>query len=291
MRVSMDGIDVRTGLDKEMVMTSKYALLKGALSGTGTVSVTRNGTPSVVTIPHGLGYIPFVQASFSDTNIIYWNTANYILFPVNDFDGITEFSVIAKADSTNVYLTFTVNDLSTTFGNESAGTTNYNFGNLSPARVLLNNTFTAISGDKLESISFYAKKKDGNATIVVSLYRIEAGLPTTKFAGGSVSVNSTTMQIWTVSMGSAAMTAGHTYGVAIGGFAGNESALEYYTTIPLDSGFGNEVSHRATTEQDLPANWNHVGYRSTIPPLWATITRASINIAYSYNIFIDRGKL
>lgn len=291
MRVSMDGIDVKTGLDKEMVMTSKYALLKGTLSGTGTVSVARDGTPEVVTIPHGLGYIPFVQASFSDTNQIYWNTDNYIFFPLYDFDGTTEFVVKASADATNVYLTFIVADLTSRFGNYSSGTTNYNWGDESPARVLLNNTFTAISGDVLESISFYAKKNDANEDINVSLYRIESGLPTTKFGAGIVTVDSTTMQIWTVSMGSAALTAGHTYGVAIGGFGGNESGGVYNTTIPMDAGSGNEVSCREVTEQSLPASWDHDNYRSTIPALWATITRAAIDIDYTYTIFIDKGKL
>lgn len=110
-RISMDGVDVKTGADEDMVLTSKYSMLKGTISGTGTVSVPRDGTPEVVTIAHGLGYIPFVQASFSDTDGAYWNTTNYILMPVFSFDGATEFSATATADDTNIYLTFTVADL------------------------------------------------------------------------------------------------------------------------------------------------------------------------------------
>ena len=300
-RISQEGIDVKTGTDKEMVLTSKYSIFKGSIQGTGTTSVARDGTPTTVTIAHGLGYIPMVQAFCKDLDDVTAAPNVYLPLPVvglyDDGEGaFYQWNYIVKADSTNIYLVFTFEDLITTFGNNSSGTTEYLFGDESEARVILKNgyttrTHTAISGDVLESISFYAKKEDGNATIVVSLYRIESGLPTTKFGSGSVSVNSTTMQVWTVDMGSLALTAGHEYGVAIGGFEGNQSASEYYTTIPLDSGSGNEVSLRNTTEQSLPANWNHVGYRSTVPPLWATITRAAIDIDYTYTIFIDKGKL
>ena len=111
MRISQTGVDVKTGTNAEMILTSKYSMLKGSIQGTGSVSVVRDGTPMIVTIPHGLGYIPMVQALFSDRNQKYWNTANYILFPVYDFDGVTEFFCSATADTTNVYLKFIVADL------------------------------------------------------------------------------------------------------------------------------------------------------------------------------------
>lgn len=285
-RISQEGVDVKTGLDKQMVLTSKYSIFKGSIQGTGTVLVPRNGTPTTVTIPHGLGYAPMAQAFFS--NEVLFGSDVYIPAPAVFFDGSTQFNAVVSSDSTNVYITFTTEDLITTFGNNSSGTTDYAWGDESPARVLLNNTYTAISGDKIDSISFYAKKYDATEDIDVSLYRIESGLPTTKFGGGTVSVNDGTMQVWTVSMGGVALTAGHEYGVAIGGFGGNESAGEFNTIIPLDFGSGNEVSCRETTEQDLPETWDHDGYRSTIPPIWATITRADVSINYTYTIFIDR---
>lgn len=285
-RISQEGVDVKTGLDKQMVLTSKYSIFKGSIQGTGTVSVPRNGTPTTVTIPHGLGYAPMAQAFFS--NEVLFGSDVYIPVPAVFFDGSTQFNAVVSSDSTNVYITFTTEDLITTFGNNSSGTTEYGLGDESPARVLLSNTFTAISGDTIDSISFYAKKAFATESIDVSLYRIESGLPTTKFGGGTVSVNDGTMQVWTVSMGGVALTAGHEYGVAIGGFGGNESAGEFNTIIPLDFGSGNEVSCRETTEQSLPASWDHDGYRSTIPPIWATITRADVSINYTYTIFIDR---
>ena len=61
-RISQEGVDVKTGLDKQMVLTSKYSIFKGSIQGSGTVSVPRDGTPTTVTIPHGLGYAPMAQA-------------------------------------------------------------------------------------------------------------------------------------------------------------------------------------------------------------------------------------
>lgn len=110
MRISQDGVDVKTGSDEEMILTSKYSMLKGSTAGTGTVVVPRDDSTTTVTIQHGLGYIPMVQALFSDRNMAYWNTDNYILFPVYDTDGSTEFFCSATADSTNVYLNFGVSD-------------------------------------------------------------------------------------------------------------------------------------------------------------------------------------
>lgn len=57
-RISKDGVNVRTGDDKDMVFTSKFSLLKGTLEGSGAKSVSASST-GTVTITHSLGYIPF----------------------------------------------------------------------------------------------------------------------------------------------------------------------------------------------------------------------------------------
>lgn len=111
MRISQEGIDVKTGSDDEMVLTSKYSIFKGSIQGAGSTSVERDGTPKTITVAHGLGYIPMVQAMFSDTNQTYWNTDNYILCPVYNFDGSTVFLARVTADSTNIYITFIIEDL------------------------------------------------------------------------------------------------------------------------------------------------------------------------------------
>lgn len=292
MKISQEGVDVKTGTDDEMVLTSKYSIFKGSLKGSGTTSVKRDGTTTTITIPHGLGYAPMVQAMVSDKNSIYFSSSNYITGPRYDFDGSTEFSFQVKSDSTNAYLTFDFNDLSDQiFGYPVQGSTNYVFGDETPAIAFITETYIANAGDVLESVSFYAKERDNAETIEVGVYRIQSGLPTTRIASGSVNVNDTTMQIWTVSMGSVALTAGYEYGVAIGGWGGNQSAGEYNTTVPMDSFATNQISFREATEQSLPTMWDHDSYGILIPSVWATVSRGAIDLDYSYTIFIDKANI
>jgi len=106
-RISAEGVDVKTGDDKDMVVTSKYSILKGILSGSGTATVTRYGTETVITIAHNLGYIPSVQA-FSDIANV---SGLYGQMPMYLFDGAyTEYWSQVSADDTNIYLTFGIYD-------------------------------------------------------------------------------------------------------------------------------------------------------------------------------------
>lgn len=285
MRISMDGVDVKTGSDKEMVLTSKYSMLKGTLSGTGTTSVDRDGTPKVITIPHGLGYIPFVQASFSDPDGVYWNTTNYILTPVFSTDGSTEFSATATADATNVYLTFTVADQSNIIGYNSIGSSNINLGSSNEAFCNTGNSFIARTGDVCTGIFFYGKKVTADETVAVSLYTMSGGVPVTKVGtGGSINVNSTTAQWWSTGALSDALTDGVEYVVAFGGWGGGVGSEN--TKLYFDAGGG--VSSNSSTS--LSSTWNEVGSQNYQFSLYATFSRAPIDINYSYNIFIDKGK-
>lgn len=58
-RISLSGQDVKTCTDLNTIVNSKYGLLKGAISGTGTLNI---GFPALAeaTIAHNLGYIPYV---------------------------------------------------------------------------------------------------------------------------------------------------------------------------------------------------------------------------------------
>lgn len=113
-RLAPDNVDAATGADKDMALTSKYALLKGSLSGSGTVSVDRDATETVVTIAHGLSHIPIVQAFVNDPDGIIINPSYYYPIPtgflVEDLGTTTFFVCRARADATNVYLTFTIED-------------------------------------------------------------------------------------------------------------------------------------------------------------------------------------
>ena len=102
-RISRTGIDVKTGDDKDMVITSKYPNLKGNLSGSGPVSVTEDGVNVTVNVAHGLGYIPMAQGFWSENN------SNFGLLPYFNYLHPNQLSHNIKADSTNVILKF--NDL------------------------------------------------------------------------------------------------------------------------------------------------------------------------------------
>ena len=109
-RISANGVDVKTGADKDMVVTSKYEMLKGTLTGSGTVSAPQDGSITTVTVAHGLGYIPMVQAYAKDRDGDYFNQY-YFLMPAYDFSLGTEIIWKVRADATNIYLDFGYNDL------------------------------------------------------------------------------------------------------------------------------------------------------------------------------------
>ena len=70
-RISKTGVDVKTGDDKDMIITSKYSCLKGFISGGGVTTVT-SGTPEILTITHNLGYIPFGFSYFYNSSYGDW---------------------------------------------------------------------------------------------------------------------------------------------------------------------------------------------------------------------------
>lgn len=109
-RISKTGVDVKTGDDKDMVLTSKYPVLKGSLSGSGVVSVPRTAATQTVTIAHGLGYIPMVQAFYNDRDGDEFDPNYFYEFPAATIWGVVDFYFEVKADATNVYLLFSIDD-------------------------------------------------------------------------------------------------------------------------------------------------------------------------------------
>lgn len=98
-RISIPGQDVKTCSDLDTVVNSKYANLKGTLSGGGTKSVPHN-TVQTVTIAHNLGFIPFVSA-FVDIG-----TGSFTTIPTYLISGVDQQTFWVKADDTNVYIKF-----------------------------------------------------------------------------------------------------------------------------------------------------------------------------------------
>ena len=104
-RISKTGVDVKTGDDVDMVVTSKYSNLKGCLTGSGTVtfSDTIFSETKTVTIAHGLGYIPTARVSVHSIEAI--SSGNYVETPYI-FGFADRFYVYKhKANSTNLIIT------------------------------------------------------------------------------------------------------------------------------------------------------------------------------------------
>lgn len=99
-RISKNGVDVKTGSDKDMVLTSKYSTLKGNINGSGTAAFTE-GSEHTVTIAHGLGYIPSVFFL-----VEMYGGGEYYPTPLFDSGGLYTEYYYAYADATNVYLKF-----------------------------------------------------------------------------------------------------------------------------------------------------------------------------------------
>lgn len=154
-------------------------------------------------------------------------------------------------------------------GTNTIGGSTYLQGDESAALCSLYNQYTAVSGDVLRGIAFYAEEAFDAETVAVSLYRVESNTPTSKFgAGGSKNVNSGD-QWWDASGMSDSLTAGHIYGVAYGGWGGNASAGEQNTRIWGDSGSGANTSRRELTEQSLPSTWDQDGYYTNVFSIYA----------------------
>lgn len=111
-RISKAGVDVKTGDDKDMVITSKYAVLKGTLHGSGTKVLnsgdrTQKGTVNELASTHNLGYIPFIQVwvKFSNSNLLLNDKWYPLPLPYVGAGGYYE-AYYYYSDSTKLYLDF-----------------------------------------------------------------------------------------------------------------------------------------------------------------------------------------
>ena len=105
-RISKDGVDVKTGVDKDMVLTSKYSVLKGTKTGSGTKVVTVDAEPAVVTIPHGLGFVPMAKAYAQENGTSYYGEMPVYFLEGDGYDVLYQGSWWIEMDATNVYLKF-----------------------------------------------------------------------------------------------------------------------------------------------------------------------------------------
>lgn len=103
-RVSLPGNDVKYSDGSQNAIDDRFPNLKKTLQGSGSLNVVVNGQWYDVVIPHGLGYIPMVQANANDGGTYFANY--YWHMPSFDFVDETEIVWRVCADAANVYLGF-----------------------------------------------------------------------------------------------------------------------------------------------------------------------------------------
>ncbi len=114
-RVSKDNIDVKTGNDVDMIMTSKYPVLKGTISGSGSTTLL-SGVPKIITVAHNLGHIPFAMAYVKLTGpVVLLPTGEFIEMPIPFVSTAIEADgYFFYMDSTNLKLDLFWQDLTAT---------------------------------------------------------------------------------------------------------------------------------------------------------------------------------
>jgi len=113
-RISTSGQDVKTCSDLDTLVNSKYAILKGAISGTASIAIPAYETAHhTITIAHNLGFIPMALVYFQDLDASYGY--HYLPFGCSYVLESLDTEMWAGADSTNlyIYLATSANDNST----------------------------------------------------------------------------------------------------------------------------------------------------------------------------------
>jgi len=104
-RISKDGVDVKTGNDIDMVVTSKYLNLKGVLSGTTTAQKT-DDYQSKSLITHNLGYQPIVQVYLYIGSNKWLPLPHPVPFTCNHYTNTTTVYVYFGTGMSNATYTF-----------------------------------------------------------------------------------------------------------------------------------------------------------------------------------------
>lgn len=110
-RISAPNVDVKTGADKDMVLTTKYSVLKGSVSDNGVINLPQDGLEHVVSVPHGLDFIPMATGFWNDRDGDVFDPAYWYPLPTYIFGfGATDFLFTIDADATNINLRFLADD-------------------------------------------------------------------------------------------------------------------------------------------------------------------------------------
>jgi hypothetical protein len=105
-RISTEGNDVKECVDLETIINSKYAVLKGALAGSGEQKVN-NGDSETIHIATAYGYPPFAQVFIEAPNGL-WAICPFVASVAMQY--MLEVHYRMKADG--LYIKMTWDDLS-----------------------------------------------------------------------------------------------------------------------------------------------------------------------------------
>ena len=97
-KISEEGEDVLTVGDKNTIINSKVANLKGTISGGGTTTLA-SGVLTTITVAHGLSFIPFAEA-FAEYQIV----GEHIMLPFDEVTLGASFNFYFYCDATNLYI-------------------------------------------------------------------------------------------------------------------------------------------------------------------------------------------
>lgn len=135
--VSKPGIDVTKATDDELIFNSQQDTFKVVLSSTTAIPLENmtagNTVMNTITIPHGLSFIPILDAYALVTYFVSLDGSTvvpiqvYTSLPYNGFSGIPDssiekYSIIAGVDDTNIYISYFYQTTSS-----GSGGTGYNF--------------------------------------------------------------------------------------------------------------------------------------------------------------------
>lgn len=105
-RISKSGDDVKTAADKDLILTSKYSLLKGYATGSGQETLADGGSVTV-TVDHNLGYIPIILAYAKPSGVANSFVNNkWALMPVTLHDASDTLETRYTSNATTLSLIF-----------------------------------------------------------------------------------------------------------------------------------------------------------------------------------------
>jgi len=101
-RISEEGKDVKTCEDRECVLTSKYSVAKGGLSGTGNITDSGDPAEGTLTINHNLGFIPvvrifmLVEGEYIEIPETEWGAGYYIFDVYYEHTSVNQIVIYAS---------------------------------------------------------------------------------------------------------------------------------------------------------------------------------------------------